>query len=363
MQPMENNNTLIIMVDDSQANLQIGRDALSGKYAVATASSAKRLFSILERNTPALILLDIDMPEINGYETIKILKSKPETKDIPVIFLTARAGSEDELTGLSWGAVDYITKPFQPPLLLKRIEVQLLVEAQRKKLEQQAAELKNFNDNLQKMVDKKTDNILNLQNAMIKTIAELIECRDNMAGSHHIDQTQKAIKILVEAMEKGSVYSEEAKGWDLDLLLQSSQLHDVGKLTIADNILYKPGKLDEEEFKNIKTHVVFGEQIIEMIEALAKESNFLHYAKIFTACHHEKWDGTGYPLGLKETEIPLLGRIMAIADVYDALVSTRPYKRAYTHEEAVEIIAKGSGTQFDPTLVELFVQSAEQFKT
>ena len=360
---MENNSPLIIMVDDSQANLQIGRDALSEEYAVATASSAKRLFSILERNTPALILLDIDMPEINGYETIKILKSKPETKDIPVIFLTARAGSDDELTGLSLGAVDYITKPFQPPLLLKRIEVHLLVEAQRKELEMQAAELKNFNENLQRMVEEKTESIVNLQNAMIKTIAELVECRDNMTNGRHIERTQKAIKILVEAMAEANVYSEETKDWDLDLLLQSSQLHDVGKISINDSILNKPGKLNEEEFKNMKNHVSFGKQIIERIEeAVKKESNFLHYAKVFAACHHEKWNGTGYPLGLKGNEIPLLGRIMAIADVYDALVSARPYKKAYTHEEAVEIISKGSGTQFDPALVEVFIRSAEQFK-
>jgi len=358
---MENEKDLIIMVDDSHANLQIGRNTLSEKYAVATASSAKRLFSILESNAPALILLDVDMPEINGYEAIKILKAKPETQDIPVIFLTARAGSDDELTGLSLGAIDYITKPFQPPLLLKRIEVHLLVGAQRKKLEKQAAELKDFNDNLQKMVDEKTESILDLQNAMLKTIAELIECRDNITGGH-IERTQRAIKILVEAMAKDSVYSEETKGWNIDLLLQSCQLHDVGKLSINDSIIKKPGKLNEEEFNDMKNHVTFGKQIIEKIETLANESNFLRYAKIFATCHHEKWDGTGYPLGLKEQEIPLLGRVMALADVYDALVSVRPYKKSYTHEEAVEIIKKGSGTQFDPTLVEVFIQSAEQLR-
>jgi putative two-component system response regulator len=358
---MNNNKPLIVIVDDSHENLQFGREVLSKKYTVIAVSSAKRLFHVLENNTPAMILLDVDMPEMNGHEAIEILKSKPETRDIPVIFLTARAGSDDELVGLSMGAIDYITKPFRPPLLLKRIEVHLLVETQRKKLEKQAVELKNFNDNLQKMVEAKTESISSLHNAMLKTIAELVECRDDITGGH-IERTQKGIKILLEAMIKSNVHSEETKDWNIDLLLKSCQLYDVGKLSINDSILKKPGKLDEEEFKNIKNHVSLGKQIIEKIEDQAKESDFLRYAKIFAAYHHEKWDGTGYPFGLKEEEIPLLGRIMAIADVYDALVSDRPYKTAYTHEEAVEIIRKESGTQFDPDLVEIFIQSAEQLK-
>ena len=359
--PTENEKALIIMVDDNPANLRIGKNVLSEKYSVATAPSVEKLFSLLESNSPAMILLDVDMPEKNGYEAIRILKSKPETQDIPVIFLTARTESNDEFAGLSLGAVDYIAKPFQPPLLLKRIEIHLLVEAQRKKLEKQADELQDFNDNLQRMVEKKTESIINLQNAMLKTIAELVECRDDITGGH-IERTQKGIKILVEAMMENSTYSEETKDWNIELLLQSCQLHDVGKISINDNVLKKPGRLNKKEYDDMKNHVIFGEQIIQKIETLANENDFLRYAKIFAAYHHEKWDGTGYPLGLKGKEIPLLGRVMAIADVYDALVSARPYKPAYAHEKAVEIIAKGSGTQFDPALVEIFVRSAELFK-
>jgi putative two-component system response regulator len=295
------------------------------------------------------------------FNTIKILKSKPETKDIPVIFLAAKAESDEELTGLSLGAIDYITKPLRPHLLLKRIEVHLLVETQRRELEKKAAELKNFNDNLQKLVEEKTASIIDLQNAMLKTIAELIEYRDGITGSH-IERSQKGIKILVEEIMKSGVYSEETKDWNVDLLLQSCQLHDMGKISINDSILKKPGKLDEEEFRNMKKHVTFGTRIIKKIETLAKESDFLRYAKVFAACHHERWDGTGYPLGLKGKEIPLLGRAMAIADVYDALVSVRSYKKAYTHEKKKKIIAKGNGTQFDPALVEIFIRSAEQFR-
>jgi len=351
---MENEKKLIILVDDNPANLRIGKNVLAEKYAVATAPSAEKMFGLLENNNPAMILLDVDMPETNGYEAIKKLKSKPETKDIPVIFLTARTESDDELEGLSLGAIDYITKPFQPPLLLKRIEVHLLVEAQRK-------ELQYFNENLQKMVEEKTQSVIELQNALLKTMAELVECRDDITGGH-IERTQRGIKILLEEIEKSGIYREKTKGWNMNLLLQSCQLHDVGKISISDNILKKPGKLTDEEFNEMKKHTSFGEQIIEKIETLAKESDFLDYAKIFAASHHEKWDGSGYPRGLKGEKIPLLGRIMAIADVYDALTSERHYKKAFSHEEAVRIITEGSGTQFDPALVDVFTRTAAQFK-
>jgi putative two-component system response regulator len=352
---MEGEKELLFLVDDNPANLRIGKNVLSEKYRVATAPSAEKMFSLLENNIPEIILLDIDMPEMNGYEAIKILKSKPETKDIPVIFLTARTESGDELEGLSLGAIDYIGKPFQPPLLLKRIEVHLLVESQKKSL-------KNFNDNLQLMVEEKTQSVLDLQNALLKTMAELVECRDDITGGH-IERTQRGVKILLEEIERSGIYAEETKGWSHSLLLQSCQLHDVGKISISDSVLKKAGKLTDEEFEDMKKHTSFGKQIVEKVEALAKESDFLKYAKIFAATHHEKWDGTGYPEGLKEHGIPLLGRIMAIADVYDALISIRPYKKAFTHEEAVDIIRKGSGTQFDPVLVDVFLRTEDQFRT
>jgi putative two-component system response regulator len=357
---MEGEKALIIMVDDNPANLRIGKNILAEKYTVATAPSAEKMFGLLENNKPVMILLDIDMPEMDGYEAIKILKSNPETKDIPVIFLTARTESDAELTGLNLGAIDYITKPIQPPLLLKRIEVHLLVAAQRRTLELQAAELKYFNDNLQKMVEEKTRGVLDLQNALLKTMAELVEYRDDITGKH-IEQTQLGVRILLEEIVRSGIYPEETKEWDIDLLVQSCQLHDVGKIYISDSILRKPGKLTKEEFEDMKIHTHIGKQIVEKVEMLAKESSFLKYAKVFAAHHHEKWDGTGYPYGLKGEEIPLLGRIMAIADVYDALISVRPYKKAFTHEEAVKIIIEGSGTQFDPQLVEIFLRVEKHF--
>jgi putative two-component system response regulator len=301
------------------------------------------------------------MPGMDGYETIKALKADPETKEIPVIFLTARTEADSELAGLSLGAIDYITKPIQPSLLLKRIEVHLLVAAQKIILEKQAAELKFFNDNLQKMVDEKTKDIMETQNALLKTMAELIEYRDDITGKH-IERTQNGLRILLEEIKSNNIYPDETKDWDIDLLIQSCQLHDVGKISISDRILKKPGKLSNEEFEDMKIHTQIGKQIVEKIEAMTEKSEFLKFAKIFAASHHENWDGTGYPHGLKGREIPLLGRIMAIADVYDALISLRPYKQAYTHEEAVKIISEGSGTQFDPVLVDLFLKTAENFR-
>ncbi len=215
--------------------------------------------------------------------------------------------------------------------------------------------------NLQKKVEEKTQRITELHDTLLKTMAEMLNRRDDITGGH-IERTQRGAKILLEEMERSGIYQEETKDWDLDLLLQSCQLHDVGKISISDDILKKPGRFNEAEFKEMQQHSALGEQIIEKIETMEKESDFLKYAKIFAASHHEKWNGTGYPQRLKGKEIPLLGRIMAIVDVYDALVSYRPYKNAFPHETAVKIISDGKGTHFDPVLVDLFLKVSDKFR-
>jgi hypothetical protein len=202
---------------------------------------------------------------------------------------------------------------------------------------------------------------LGLERALLKTMAELVERRDGITGGH-IDRTQRGIKILLDEVQQSGIYQEKTKDWDIDLIIQSSQLHDIGKISIEDKILKKPGKLDDVEFDEMKKHTTFGEQIITKIETMTKENEFLKYAKILAVSHHEKWDGTGYPNGLKEDEIPLLGRIMAIADVYDALVSYRSYKKAFTHEEAVKIIVDSKDKHFDPCLIDLFLVVSDKFK-
>ena len=209
---------------------------------------------------------------------------------------------------------------------------------------------------------KADEKSLSLERALLKTMAELVERRDDITGGH-IDRTQRGIRILLEEVEKSGVYQEKTKDWDIDLIIQSSQLHDIGKISIEDRILKKSGKLDDVEFNEMKTHTTFGEQIIVKIQTMTEENEFLKYAKIFAASHHEKWDGTGYPNGLKEDEIHLLGRIMAIADVYDALVSERPYKKAFTHEEAIKIITDNKEKHFDPLLVDLFIVVSDKFKS
>ncbi|MDR1276575.1 MAG: response regulator [Candidatus Accumulibacter sp.] len=353
---MENeNNTrkLIMLVDDNRTNLLAGKAALSDEYSVLTIPSAEKMLESLEWSQPELILLDVDMPEMDGFEAIKILKSKAATRAIPVMFLTAMNRSADELEGLELGAVDYIAKPFSPPLLRKRVELHLLLAAQKR-------ELQNYNDNLQSMVEAKTKTILKLQNKLLTAMAEMVEGRDCTTGEH-IANTQRYLGILVTAVIDAGAWSDEASEWDVDLLLQSSQLHDVGKIAISDGILKKPGKLTPEEFDQMKEHVSFGVGFIERLEDGGEDSRFLKYAKVFAAFHHEKWDGSGYPNGIAGEDIPLLGRMMAIADVYDALTSVRPYKKAFTHEEAAKIIREGRGTHFDPALVELFDQTAELF--
>jgi len=344
----------IFMVDDNLTNLTVGKNALLGKYKVFTIPSGKKLFEMLDKTMPDMILLDIEMPDMNGYEIIKILKADPRTAEVPVIFLTARSDSGSELEGLSLGAIDYISKPFSPPLLLKRIEVHMLVEEQK-------VELEHYNHNLQYMVEEKTNTVLDLQNAILRTVAELVECRDDTTGGH-IERTQNYLRILVDALLKDDRYKEEVSSWNIEFLLQSSQLHDVGKIAIKDSILQKPAKLTPEEFDEMKTHTSFGIKVIEKIQENTSEATFLEYAKIFASTHHEKWDGTGYPTGLRGNDIPLQGRLMAIADVYDALISERPYKKPFSHEDAVDIIKKGSGSHFDPDLVGVFLEHEAEFR-
>ncbi|MCL2021123.1 MAG: response regulator [Betaproteobacteria bacterium] len=352
---------LIMLVDDSGTNLLAGKAALSENYKVLTAGSAANMLQILEWSKPELILLDVDMPEMDGFEAIKNLKQRPETRDIPVIFLTAISDSANELKGLELGAVDYIAKPFSPPLLCKRVELHLLLEEQKHILEKQKNELQNYNDNLQCMVEEKTKTILKLQNKLLAAMAEMVEGRDGTTGDH-IARTQQYLRALVSAVIKIGIWTEETSEWDIELLCQSCQLHDIGKVAISDSILKKPGKLTPEEFSEMQRHVTIGVDFIERLEDSEDSSAFLRYAKIFVKFHHEKWDGSGYPYGLAGEDIPLLGRMMALVDVYDALTSERPYKKAFSHSEAEKIIMESKGTHFDPVLISLFEKKPEMFR-
>ncbi|MCL2875314.1 MAG: response regulator [Betaproteobacteria bacterium] len=345
---------IIVMVDDNLTTLNIARNVLREHYETYALPSGTVLFNLLEKITPDLILLDIEMPGISGYEAIKKLKADKRLSAIPVIFLTSRYDENSELEGLSLGAIDYITKPFSPALLLRRIKNHLLIAAQEK-------ELKNFNANLAHNVNEKAKQVIQMQFAILNVVAELVEFRDRKTGGH-IARTQQYLDILVRKMRKDHIYLEEISSWDITFLIPSAQLHDVGKIAISDTILNKPGKLTSEEFDIMKTHVIRGIAAIERIEHETHEDSFLYHAKRFAGYHHEKWDGTGYPHGLSGEDIPLQGRLMAIADVYDALISSRPYKDEMPLDVAKSIILDGSGKHFDPTLINVFRDVAEGFE-
>jgi putative two-component system response regulator len=337
---------VIMLVDDNMTNLKVGREILKDKYTTYPLPSADTMFYLLKSVRPDMILLDIEMPEMNGFEALRKLKTDPAYADIPVIFLTAKSGENDEREGLGLGAIDYIYKPFSPSLLLLRIANHMLIMDQNH-------QLKNLNNNLEEKVYERTEQVCELQDAILYTLADLIEFRDDVTGGH-ICRTNHYLGLLIPEVMKVEAFAKETRHWNIKNILQSSQLHDVGKIAISDAILNKPGKLTPEEFEIMKTHTTAGVEAINRISKKVAVNDFLEYAGLIAASHHEKWDGSGYPYGLSGDNIPLVGRIMAFADVYDALVSERPYKKAMSSAEARKIIVDGSGTHFDPRLVNVF---------
>ncbi|MCL1848176.1 MAG: response regulator [Clostridiales bacterium] len=357
---MSNARKTIFIVDDNMANLDMGKRMLSIFYQVVPAPSAAKMFEALEKILPDLILLDIEMPEMDGYEAIMKLKADARYADIPVIFLTGKTDVDSEMESFDLGAVDYVTKPFSAPLLLKRIAKELLIVQQRKEVLEAQAELKDYADNLEARVKEKTAEVTDLQNALLTAVADLVEFRDKLTGGH-VTRTCLYLKTMADEMVSEGVYADEVAEWDMDVFVSSAQLHDVGKIAISDTILNKPARLTEEEFEIMKTHVTVGVDAIERIINYQVQHSFLNHALRITGTHHEKWDGKGYPIGLRGVNIPLEGRLMAIADVYDALISERPYKKAFSHEEACRIIEEDAGKQFDPVLVDVFRKVEGEF--
>ncbi len=344
----DNKKIQIMVIDDNVTNLNIARTALEGHYDVLLIPSGEKALKLFERITPNLILLDVDMPGMNGFDVIKQIKqSSLPVRNVPIIFVTAKDDSGSELDGLNLGAVDYITKPFSLPLLLKRVELHL--------------QLQRYSQHLENMVEEKTRVISELQYSIVHVLSDMVERRDGSTGGHLI-RTQNYLKVLLDEVKRQKLYEDELRGLDMELLIHASQLHDVGKMSIPDRILLKPGKLTEEEFKIMKTHTTLGANAIRYAMSSFQEKKFLEIAASFAGFHHERWDGTGYPDGLSGQNIPIEGRLMAIVDVYDALISERPYKRSFSHEEAKDIITSGRGTHFDPLLVDVFTKVSDVFK-
>lgn len=338
----------ILIVDDIWVNIVILENLLAKDYDVSVACSGADALDIVSgEEIPDLILLDIMMPELDGYEVCRRLKKDIATRDIPVIFATALTEIDEEAKGLALGAVDYITKPFSLELVEARVKNQL--------------ELKRHRDHLEELVRERTLELEITQEVTIECMASLAECRDPETGGH-IKRTQNYIQALAAKMSDHPKYRAHLDDNTIKLLYKSAPLHDIGKVAIRDSIFLKPGKLTDEEFDTMKKHTTYGRDTIQAAAAKLGRDSFLFYAAEIAYTHQEKWDGSGYPQGLQGEGIPISGRLMAVADVYDALISKRVYKKPFTHAEAVNIILEGKGSHFDPDIVDAFMIIQEDFR-
>jgi putative two-component system response regulator len=346
----------ILVVDDTPDNLTLMTGLLKDAYRTKVANNGERAIAVASTlPLPDLILLDIMMPGIDGYEVCRRLKADPRTQDIPVIFLTAKTEVEDEQKGFDVGCVDYITKPISPPIVMARVKTHLLLKSAKDFLKDQNAFLEGE-------VEKRTHEVQVVQDVTIMAMGSLAETRDNETGNH-IRRTQHYVRALAKKLQTNGKFARYLDDATVEMLFKSAPLHDIGKVGIPDRILLKPGKLDHDEFEIMKTHTTLGRDAILAAEkTLDTPSSFLRHAREIAYYHQEKWDGSGYPEGLKGEQIPLSARLMAIADVYDALISRRVYKPAFPHEKAVEIIREGRDKHFDPDMTDAFLEVADEFK-
>ena len=347
----------ILIVDDEPINLKVLSDLLRDSYTLSVAKDGQHALARMAAGPlPDLVLLDIMMPGMDGIEVCERLKRDPATAPVPVIFVTAMGQPHDETRGFEIGAVDYITKPISPPVVLARVRTHIaLVHAQRRLLDQ--------NRELEARVARRTEELTRTQDVTIRALASLAETRDNETGNH-VRRTQHYVRVLAERLRDHPAYAAVLDDRTIDLLFKSAPLHDIGKVGIPDAILLKPAKLTADEFKIMKTHATLGRDAILAAEEEPgdRENSFLRLASEIAEGHHEKWDGSGYPAGLAGTAIPLSARLMAVADVYDALISRRVYKPRFSHEKAAELILAGRGKHFDPDIVDVFAQEIDVFR-
>ncbi len=354
----------VLIVDDEPINLKVMADLLRDSYGLIVAKDGPQALARLAGGPlPDLILLDVMMPGMDGVEVCRRLKEDARTRDLPVIFITAMGQVHDETRGFDVGAVDYITKPISPPVVLARVRTHIALREARRALADQ-------NRQLEDRVAERTRDLLRAQDATIRAMASLAETRDNETGNH-IRRTQNYVLALALHLSRDPRHAGQLDEETIELLYKSAPLHDVGKVGIPDSILLKPGKLTDDEFHIMKTHAALGHDAIFAAEGeaditaggrAASESSFLRIAREIAHGHHERWDGTGYPQGLAGEAIPLSARLMAVADVYDALISRRCYKPPFPHEKAAAIIREGSGSHFDPAVVAAFTALEDEFK-
>lgn len=351
----------IVIVDDSPQNLKLLENMLQGKgYRVFAFPCGEMALRAIEKNPPHLILLDIGMPGMNGYEVCKKLKADEALAKIPVIFLSALNETNDKLNAFQAGGVDYVAKPFQFPEVDARVRTHL-------KMRKLQVAMERHNRNLRELVEAKIKEILETkeelsraQMATIMALSKLAEARGDNTGPH-IERTRTFCRILAEQLRKQEGLGETIDEAFLDNLVQAAPLHDIGMAPIPDAILRKPGALTPREFEVMKGHTTLGANTLRAIHAHHKHNAFISMGIEIAHAHHERWNGAGYPRGLAGADIPLSARIMAVADVYDALVSKRCYKPAFTHEKSREIIARDSGSHFDPVVVGAFLARETEF--
>ena len=346
----------ILVVDDTPDNLTLVNSLLKHEYRVRVAISGEKALRIAFSETPPdLVLLDVMMPGMDGYEVCKQLQGNTATAHIPIIFLTTKSEVEDERRGLLLGASDYITKPISPPILEARVKTHLVAKQYSDFLAGKASYLENE-------VARRTRELTVIQDVTIQVMASLAETRDTDTGNH-IRRTQFYVKALTNKLRTHPRFQDYLNDSTIDLLFRSAPLHDIGKVGIPDRILLKPGRFDADEFEIMKTHTTLGRDAIQAAEnALGLKVDFLALAKEIAYSHQEKWDGSGYPEGLRGEAIPISARFMAVADVYDALISRRIYKPSMPHAQAVATIVSGKGTHFDPDMVDAFVEIQAEFQ-
>lgn len=348
----------ILIVDDNPENIFFLGEILKKDYNIKAATNGKEALRIMwSSNPPQLILLDVVMPEMDGFAVCQQLKGRATTQNIPIIFVTALGESLDEAKGFEVGGVDYITKPFQASTVLARVKTHLALYDQNRVLEEKVVQ------RTQSLV-KRTQDLNDTQDVTIYAMATLAEYRDNETGGH-ILRTQRYVKVLSTHLMSLAKYKGELTPEITEILYKSAPMHDIGKVGVPDNILLKPGKLTHDEFEEMKKHTTYGLEVIVKSEkslGVDPKTSFLRFAREIAYTHQEKWDGSGYPQGLKGENIPLAGRIMAIADVYDALISKRVYKPPVTHLATARIIENGRGKHFDPDLVDAFHEVKEEFR-
>ena len=351
------NNIIVPNSGKSNNSLALISNLLKDHFRVKVANNGEKALRVARGDGPPdLVLLDVVMPGMSGYDVCAALKDDAATRHIPVIFLTALNSEEDEQKGLDAGGADYISKPISLPIVLARINTQLQMKA--------AADfLRDKNSYLEHEVTKRTEELTAIQDVTILTMASLAETRDSDTGNH-IRRTQHYVRALAEKLSDHPRFAAILTPRYIDLLYKSAPLHDIGKVGVPDRILLKPGRFTADEFEIMKTHTTLGRAAIEHAErSLGISVPFLSMAKEIAYSHQEKWDSTGYPEGIGGDDIPVSARLMAVADVYDALISRRIYKDGMPHEQAVGIVSQGQGSHFDPDIVAAFLEIHEQFRS